>query len=91
LNLKGQTETASGATMTHPGDKVAGHVGAPFLSCEVKLKDIPELDYYTHNEQNPNANPQGEVNYHSNILTNSDLRERIQCDEKIFQKQRTNS
>ncbi len=39
------TETSSVISITRDGDYSLGHVGAPFPSCEVKLVDIPEMNY----------------------------------------------
>lgn len=41
----GQTETAAPATLTWSKDPLAGHVGPPFPTCEIKLVDIPEMKY----------------------------------------------
>ncbi|GAB4820224.1 hypothetical protein N2152v2_007270 [Parachlorella kessleri] len=41
----GMTESASACTLMQPGDPTSGHVGAPTLSCEIKLDDIPEMGY----------------------------------------------
>lgn len=53
----GQTETGAGGTITEVGDYEVGHVGVPFLSCEVKLVDVPEM-HYTSKDQ---PFPRGEV------------------------------
>lgn len=43
----GQTETCAGSVASVHGDwATTGHVGAPLPCCEVKLIDIPEMDYY---------------------------------------------
>ncbi|CAL1529742.1 unnamed protein product [Lymnaea stagnalis] len=42
----GQTETGAGLTMTLPGDPSIGHVGPPLPGSQIKLIDIPEMDYY---------------------------------------------
>ncbi|KAJ3351403.1 hypothetical protein GGF32_004298 [Allomyces javanicus] len=41
----GQTENGAGATCQLPGEYTAGHVGAPFPNCEIKLVDIPDMNY----------------------------------------------
>lgn len=41
----GMTETSCIITLTRPDDVSAGHVGAPILSCEIKLADLPEMNY----------------------------------------------
>ena len=39
----GQTETAAAATITILGDPLAGHVGGPATSIEIKLVDVKEM------------------------------------------------
>ena len=39
------TETACTITLTLPEDTTSGHVGGPAPCCEVKLADIPEMNY----------------------------------------------
>lgn len=53
----GMTETACTITLTDPADASMGHVGVPTMACEVKLEDIPEMNY--HNSDTPH--PRGEV------------------------------
>ena len=45
----GQTECTAGATMTLPGESVAGHVGPPLPCNIVKVVDVPEMEYYARN------------------------------------------
>ena len=52
----GMTETGAGSCITFPGDKQTGIVGGPVQNCKIKLRDIPEMDYYHTN--NP---PKGEI------------------------------
>ncbi|ORZ33858.1 long-chain-fatty-acid-CoA ligase [Catenaria anguillulae PL171] len=53
----GQTENGAGATIQLPGEYVAGQVGAPFPSCEVKLESVPEMSYTV----NDKPFPRGEI------------------------------
>lgn len=53
----GMTETACTITMTHPDDTTSGHVGGPLPCCEIKLADLPEMNYL--NSDRPY--PRGEV------------------------------
>lgn len=41
----GQTECAAPATITWTQDPHSGHVGGPYPSCEIKLVDVPEMNY----------------------------------------------
>jgi len=41
----GQTESCGGSTVTSLGDYESGHVGAPFPCNEIKLVDVPEMNY----------------------------------------------
>ena len=53
----GMTETACTIAMTRPDDPTMGHVGAPLDCCEIKLEDIPDMNY--KNTDQPY--PRGEV------------------------------
>ncbi len=52
----GLTETSAALSLTRPDDFSTGHVGAPLLSCEVRLYDVPEMNYSSRNDP-----PTGEV------------------------------
>ena len=51
------TETCCVISMTSHGDAMGGHVGGPVVCCEIKLVDIPEMNY-THTDK---PHPRGEV------------------------------
>ncbi|CAB4381446.1 uncharacterized protein OCT59_028041 [Rhizophagus irregularis] len=53
----GQTENAGGLTISLVGDTESGHVGPPQVSCEVKLVDVPEMNYTSQDK----PYPRGEV------------------------------
>ena len=53
----GMTETACTIAMTRPDDATIGHVGSPLDCCEIKLEDIPDMNY--KNTDQPY--PRGEV------------------------------
>ncbi|WKX99249.1 hypothetical protein Q1695_014269 [Nippostrongylus brasiliensis] len=43
----GQTECTALATMTWPGDWTGGHCGGVAPCCNIKLADVPELNYFS--------------------------------------------
>ena len=45
----GSTENAASGIITRADDSTSGHCGGPSLNTEVKLKDVPELDYFSTN------------------------------------------
>ncbi|KAI1316323.1 Long chain acyl-CoA synthetase 7 peroxisomal [Mortierella claussenii] len=49
----GQTEQAAGLSMTYRGDLTPGQVGPPQLCVEVKLKDIPSMNYTSQDKPFP--------------------------------------
>ncbi|KAK9076986.1 hypothetical protein SSX86_005321 [Deinandra increscens subsp. villosa] len=49
----GMTETACVITMMDDSDNLSGHVGSPNASCEVKLVDVPEMNYNSDDQPNP--------------------------------------
>jgi long-chain acyl-CoA synthetase len=52
----GLTENAAGALITEFNQKKLGHVGKPLVCTEVKLVDVPEMNYLSKNEP-----PTGEI------------------------------
>jgi len=57
----GQTETCAASTLTSIDDKTSGHVGAPVSSNDVKLVDVPEMNYTSKDTINGQLMPRGEV------------------------------
>nr|BAK01280.1 predicted protein [Hordeum vulgare subsp. vulgare] len=49
----GMTETSCVITTIDIGDKLIGHVGSPNPSCEVKLVDVPEMNYTSDDQPYP--------------------------------------
>ncbi|KAF9944739.1 Long chain acyl-CoA synthetase 7 peroxisomal [Modicella reniformis] len=49
----GQTEQAAGLTMSYKGDLTSGQVGPPQLCVEVKLRDIPGMNYTSQDKPLP--------------------------------------
>ena len=66
----GQTEDAAGILLTKTYDPIAGHLGGPGYSAELKLVDVPELEYKT-TDVDPETNkwrPRGELCVRGPIL-----------------------
>jgi long-chain acyl-CoA synthetase len=42
----GQTETSGVATATLPTDPVSGHVGGPLGCLKIRLRDVPDMNYF---------------------------------------------
>ncbi|RKP19201.1 acetyl-CoA synthetase-like protein [Rozella allomycis CSF55] len=49
----GQTETSAGACLTVSGETTLGHVGVPLPCCEIKLVDVPEMEYFSTDKPHP--------------------------------------
>ncbi|XP_058154404.1 long-chain-fatty-acid--CoA ligase 5 [Dasypus novemcinctus] len=47
----GQTECSAGCTITSPGDWMSGHVGVPLACNHVKLEDVPDMNYFSVNNE----------------------------------------
>ena len=47
----GQTEAMAGITVSLPGDFNVGHMGAPVACNFVKFVDVPQMDYFTKNNE----------------------------------------
>ena len=59
----GQTENCAGMLLSKANDNTCGHVGGPGFANEVKLVDVPELEY-TSKDKNPETGdpePRGEI------------------------------
>lgn len=57
----GQTETTGGLSCTNPKDGSAGHVGGAFSHNELKLVDVPEMDYTSLDVIDGVKQPRGEI------------------------------
>ncbi|XP_058226133.1 long chain acyl-CoA synthetase 7, peroxisomal [Rhododendron vialii] len=49
----GMTETSCVITIMEDGDNLTGHVGSPNPACEVKLVDVPEMNYTSEDQPFP--------------------------------------
>ncbi|CAG8616797.1 9492_t:CDS:10 [Ambispora gerdemannii] len=49
----GQTEGVAAGCVTRAGENIAGHVGGPVASIELKLVDVPEMNYLSTDKPYP--------------------------------------
>ena len=47
----GQSECTAACTLTLPGQTSVGNVGVPLPCCEIKLVDVPDMDYYAKDDK----------------------------------------
>ena len=52
----GMTETSAGSVLVRIGDPKCGYVGGPVCNVKIRIKDIPEMNYYS-----TSTPPKGEV------------------------------
>ena len=58
----GQTESCAGTTLTHPKDNQIGILGGPFPTVELKLVDVPDMNYLVTDKDEQNRPiPRGEI------------------------------
>lgn len=65
LEAYGMTESGGGSTCTYMGDPNTGMVGGPMANTKIRLKDVPEMQYF-----HTNPEPAGEVCFYGpSIMT----------------------
>jgi len=47
LEAYGQTECHGASHLTHINDGISGHVGGLSVTLEMKIQDIPEMNYFS--------------------------------------------
>lgn len=75
----GMTETSCVISMIDEGDNLTGHVGSPNPSCEIKLVDVPEMNY-TSDDQ---PYPRGEICVRGPIIFQGYYKDNVQTKEVI--------
>ncbi|XP_061376488.1 long chain acyl-CoA synthetase 6, peroxisomal-like isoform X1 [Gastrolobium bilobum] len=75
----GMTETTCVITLIDEGDNLGGHVGSPNTACEIKLVDVPEMNY-TSDDQ---PNPRGEICVRGPIIFQGYYKDEAQTREVI--------
>ncbi|GJT70707.1 long chain acyl-CoA synthetase 6, peroxisomal-like protein [Tanacetum coccineum] len=53
LEAYGMTENSCAISNIDHGDNLCGHVGSPSPACEIKLVDVPEMDYTSADKPHP--------------------------------------
>jgi len=60
----GQTESSAPASLTWTNDPLSGHVGGPYPSNDIKLVDLPDMNYTSKDtDAEGNPTPRGEICY----------------------------
>ncbi|OEL31819.1 Long chain acyl-CoA synthetase 7, peroxisomal [Dichanthelium oligosanthes] len=77
----GMTETSCVISTMNIGDKSIGHVGSPNPSCEVKLVDVPEMNYTSEDQ----PYPRGEICVRGPIIFRGYYKDEVQTREVIDQ------
>ena len=57
----GLTESTAAATLCKFPDTSSGNVGGPARGLDIKLIDVPEMNYFTNNVKNGISFPEGEI------------------------------
>ncbi|KAK3424728.1 hypothetical protein EUGRSUZ_F01499 [Eucalyptus grandis] len=75
----GMTETSCVISAMDEGDNLTGHVGSPNPACEIKLVDVPEMNYTSEDQ----PYPRGEICVRGPIIFKGYLKDEVQTREVI--------
>ncbi|KAJ9681988.1 hypothetical protein PVL29_018059 [Vitis rotundifolia] len=75
----GMTETSCVISCMDKGDNLSGHVGSPNPACEIKLVDVPEMNYTSEDQ----PYPRGEICVRGPVLFQGYYKDEVQTKEVI--------
>ncbi|KAE8010201.1 hypothetical protein FH972_006591 [Carpinus fangiana] len=75
----GMTETSCVISIMDEGDTLSGHVGSPNPACEIKLVDVPEMNYTSEDQ----PHPRGEICVRGPIVFQGYYKDEVQSREVI--------
>ncbi|KAG9152215.1 hypothetical protein Leryth_016390 [Lithospermum erythrorhizon] len=75
----GMTESSCVISSMDEGDILTGHVGSPNTACEIKLVDVPEMNYTSEDQ----PHPRGEICVRGPIIFQGYYKDEIQTREMI--------
>ncbi|XP_051144635.1 long chain acyl-CoA synthetase 6, peroxisomal-like [Andrographis paniculata] len=75
----GMTETSCVISSMEEGDLLTGHIGAPNPACEIKLVDVPEMNYTSEDQ----PHPRGEICVRGFTVFHGYYKDEIQTREVI--------
>ena len=80
----GQTEDIAGVLLTRTIDPITQHLGGPGFSCEIKLKDVPDLGYTSKTkDEKGKLRPSGELMVRGPIIFKGYFRDKEKTKETI--------
>ncbi|CAA0812271.1 Long chain acyl-CoA synthetase 7- peroxisomal [Striga hermonthica] len=79
LEAYGMTESSSAMCIMDQTDNLSGHVGAPNGACEIKLEDVPEMNYTSEDK----PYPRGEICVRGPIVFRGYYKDEAQTREAI--------
>ncbi|GAB2287332.1 Long chain acyl-CoA synthetase 7 peroxisomal [Dionaea muscipula] len=75
----GMTETSCVISCVDEGDLLSGHVGSPSTACELKLVDVPEMNYTSEDQ----PYPRGEIFVRGPIVFKGYFKDEVQTKEVV--------
>ncbi|OWM85362.1 hypothetical protein CDL15_Pgr018986 [Punica granatum] len=75
----GMTETSCVISCMEESDNLSGHVGSPNPACEIKLVDVPEMNYFSDDQ----PYPRGEICVRGPIVFQGYYKDEVQTREVI--------